>query len=230
MKFLQSVLQRRSFVTQVGGQATAFAAAGFGASILQAQSRAAARCEPERHTEDDWLDRVPGKHRLVFDATMPEGFGYALLYTGNYFIANHEGYGLQDSDLAVVIVARHFATPFAFNDLMWNKYGTAISRLANFTDPKTKQAATTNLYNLPDHGLPNRSATIEGLIKRGVQFAVCQMATRQLAEPLATAVGGNAESVFKELSANLVANSRLVPAGIVAVNRAQERGYAFVNA
>jgi intracellular sulfur oxidation DsrE/DsrF family protein len=30
-----------------------------------------------------------------------------------------------------------------------------------------------------------------------------------------------------ELAANLVGNSRLVPAGIVAVNRAQERGYSF---
>src|SRR2546426_3251087 len=126
MKFLQSVLQRRSFVTQVGGQATAFAAAGFGASILQAQSRAAARCEPERHTEDDWLDRVPGKHRLVFDATMPEGFGYALLYTGNYFIANHEGYGLQDSDLAVGIGGPPFSPSLSFHGLMWDKYCPAI--------------------------------------------------------------------------------------------------------
>ena len=29
--------------------------------------------------------------------------------------------------------------------------------------------------------------------------------------------------------ANLVPNARLVPAGIVAVNRAQERGYALVS-
>ncbi len=227
MSFLQSVLQRRSFVTQFAGPA---AAATFGARTLQAQSRIAARWEPERHTEDDWLDKVPGKHRLVFDATMPDGFGCALLYASNYFIANKDSYGLQDSDLAVVIVARHFATPFAFNDVVWKKYGATISRLTNFTDPKTKQAPAANLYNLPDSGLPNRSATIDGLIGRGVQFAVCQMATRQIAEPLASAVGGDAESVFKELSANLVANSRLVPAGIVAVNRAQERGYAFVSA
>jgi len=55
------------------------------------------------------------------------------------------------------------------------------------------------------------------------------MATKQIAEPLAAASGGKAESVFKELSTNLVANSRFVPAGIVAVNRAQERGYAFVS-
>src|SRR5438094_4427066 len=207
MKLMQSVLQRRSFVMQVGGRGAAFAAAAVGAGALQAQSRAD-RWEPERHTEDDWLDKISGKHRLVFDAAMPDGFGYALLYASNYFIANKDAYGLKDSDLAVVIVARHFATPFAFNDAMWKKYGATISRLASFTDPKTKQAPTINLYNLPDYGLPNRSATLDALIKRGVQFAVCQMATRQLAEPLAAAVGDDAESVFKELSENLMSNAQ----------------------
>jgi intracellular sulfur oxidation DsrE/DsrF family protein len=33
--------------------------------------------------------------------------------------------------------------------------------------------------------------------------------------------------VFKELTENLVPNGHMVPAGIVAVNRAQERGYTF---
>jgi hypothetical protein len=63
-----------------------------------------------------------------------------------------------------------------------------------------------NLYNVPDTSLPNKAATIDTLIKRGVQFAVCQMATQGLAEPLAAAVGGNADNVFKELRANLVTN------------------------
>ena len=226
MKFLQSVLQRRSFIAQFGGAAGAFGGAG----RLKPQSLPAGRWQPERHKDDDWLDRVPGKHRLVFDATTAEGFGYAMLFAGNYFIANAEGYGMKDSDLAVVIIARHHATPFAFNDLIWNKYGVKISELANFVDPRTKQTATTNLYNLPDTGLPNRGGTLDGLIKRGVQFAVCQMATRQLADSFAADVSGDGEIVFKELTANLVRNSHLVAAGIVAVNRAQERGYAFVNA
>jgi len=34
--------------------------------------------------------------------------------------------------------------------------------------------------------------------------------------------------VFKELTENLVQSGRMVPAGIVTVNRAQERGYSFV--
>jgi intracellular sulfur oxidation DsrE/DsrF family protein len=226
MNFLQSILHRRSFITRLSG-----VAAFGGAGSRQSESSVAGRWQPAREEQDDWLDRIEGKHRIVFDATTPEGFGYALLFANNYYIANADGYGLKDSDLAVVIVARHHATPFAFNDAMWEKYGKPLSKLANFTDPRTRSTPSSNLYNLPlDIKLPNRGGTIDALIKRGVQFAVCQVATQGLAEPLAAGVGGNADSVFKELSANLVGNSRLVPAGIVAVTRAQERGYSFVNA
>jgi intracellular sulfur oxidation DsrE/DsrF family protein len=56
------------------------------------------------------------------------------------------------------------------------------------------------------------------------------MATRRLAGTIANAVSGNADAIFAEISANLVNNGRMVPAGIIAVNRAQERGYTFVSA
>jgi intracellular sulfur oxidation DsrE/DsrF family protein len=223
-----SVVPRRSFIANLGGPAALFAGGVVArAGSAPEQSSASPSWEPVHHTEDDWLDRVPGKHRMVFDSSMPEGFGYALLYAGNYYTANADGYGLKDSELAVVIIARHFATPFAFNDVMWKKYGSKISEAGNFLDPRTKSAPSSNLYQLANIGLPNKGGTINALIKRGVQFAVCQMATRQLADMLAESFGGNGESIFKELSANLIENSRLVPAGIVAVNRAQERGYTL---
>ena len=44
---------------------------------------------------------------------------------------------------------------------------------------------------------------------------------------LADSTKGNADAVYRELVANLIPNSHMVPAGIVAVNRAQERGYTF---
>ena len=46
---------------------------------------------------------------------------------------------------------------------------------------------------------------------------------------IAEAVGGNGDAINSELIANLVRNARMVPAGIVAVNRAQERGYTLVS-
>ncbi len=216
---------RRSFIARMS--------AAVGAGIPFSQSRvAAAGWQPSRHEQDDWMEAVPGKHRFVFDTTTPAGFGAAILFANNYFVANQNAYGLQNSDLAVIIVARHQSTAFAFNDSIWMKYGAAISQAANFTDPKTKQAPTTNLYNASGYGtaLENYGTTLDSVLKRGVQLAVCQMASRGLAGTLARATGGDANAIYNELVPNVVSNSHMVPAGIVAVNRAQERGYSFVRA
>jgi hypothetical protein len=53
------------------------------------------------------------------------------------------------------------------------------------------------------------------------------MATRLCASGIAKQTGGAADDVFKELVAGMIPNSHVVAAGIVAVSRAQERGYTF---
>jgi intracellular sulfur oxidation DsrE/DsrF family protein len=53
------------------------------------------------------------------------------------------------------------------------------------------------------------------------------MATGRLAGTIAQATGSTAEAITAELTANLVPNAHMVPAGIVTVNRAQERGYTL---
>lgn len=198
-----------------------------GAGALAATATASAQTpvvvngswQPARHSQDDWLDQLAGVHRFVVDTTTPAGFEAALLFVGNYFAANRSGYDLSDKDLAVVIVARHDSTPFAYTDSMWAKYGPSLVLRSGFVDP-AKRPPATNLYR----------QRLEGLITRGVHLAVCQMATRFLANTIANASGGKADDVYGELTANLLANSHMVPAGIVAVNRAQERGYSFAHA
>ena len=202
-----------------------------GESAAEAQSAGNGGWQPGRHAQDDWLDQLPGRHRFVFDTTSPAGFGAALLYANNFFLANQAGYGLGNGDAAVVIVARHNSTPFAYADAIWAKYGTSIGRGAGFDDPKTKQRPVINVYNAAGYGalLPSGGTTLDSLVKRGVHFAVCQMATRRFAGVIAEATGGTADAVYNELVANLIPNSHMVPAGIVALNRAQERGYAFAH-
>ena len=130
-------------------------------------------------------------HRFVFDTTTAEGFDAALLYATNYFTANQSGYGLGDADLAVVIVARHNSTPFAYTDSMWAKYGAPLSERRGVTDPSTKPAPTVNVYR----------SRVDALVKRGAHLAVCQMATRRLAGTIATATGSSADRVYDELAA-----------------------------
>ena len=47
---------------------------------------------------------------------------------------------------------------------------------------------------------------------------------------VAQSTGGNADTIYAEIVANLVPNAHLMAAGILAVNRAQERGYTLATA
>jgi intracellular sulfur oxidation DsrE/DsrF family protein len=64
-------------------------------------------------------------------------------------------------------------------------------------------------------------------VKKGVHFAVCNRATHGLADMIANETKRDAGQIYEEFVANLFGTARLVPAGIVAVNRAQEHGYTF---
>ena len=174
----------------------------------------------------------PVKHRLVFDSTTADGFGEAIAFAGNYMRVNHSDYGLEDSDLSVIIVARHRATPFAYNDAMWAKYSEPIAKQLKYEDPKTHAAPKINVYEASDYGelLPSHGTPVNTLTKRGLQLAVCSTATRAFAGTIARATGGKTDDVNQELISNLLTNARMVPAGIVAVSRAQERGYTVVKA
>jgi intracellular sulfur oxidation DsrE/DsrF family protein len=181
---------------------------------------------------DDWFDQPPVKHRLAFDTMTPDRLEDAIQFAGNYYTANKNGYGLDSADLAVVIVMRHRSAPFAYNDAMWAKYGGTLARRADFTDPKTKEAPKVNYFtpSAPSASgaeAPARARGIAGLVKLGVQFAICDLSTHAIAGLIARDHGITAEAAYKEITANLIGNGRLVPAGIVAVNRAQERGYSI---
>jgi len=226
-------LARRLFLSRFGLGATAFGATVFGAAVRPAEAQSpatpAGSWQPARHAEDDWFEPATAvRHRFFFDTSTADGFGRALLFANNYFTANRSSYGLADADLALVICARHESTQFAFTDDMWAKYPQPFADRSRFTDPKTTKPAIVNVYRATGYGLlPSMGTTIDAVIRRGVRFAVCQMATRATAGVIARSTGGNADDIYKELAEHLIPNAHLVPAGIVAVNRAQERGYSL---
>ena len=139
-----SLSQRRSFFARAGaGFASLAAASGvvFPGKALAKQKTAPTGLKAARHEKDDWLDKLPGKHRLVFDTTTFNGFGEALLYANNFIVANKMDYGVDSNELAIVIIARHGSTPFAFNVAMWAKYGKALAEMSPVQDPHTKEGA-----------------------------------------------------------------------------------------
>ncbi len=185
--------------------------------------------KPARHPQDDWFDALPGKHRIFFDAVSANGAGGALGFANNFAVANKSGYGLEANAVARIICYRHFATCFAFTDAMWAKYGPVWGALMGFNDPKTNAPPVRNAWNATDlPGMqPNLGNTISKLVADGVHFAVCDMATHFIAGATAEKAASTADAVYTELKSNVIGNSHFVPAGIVAVNRAQERGYTF---
>ena len=225
---------RRSFLSRLG---MGTAAAGVALGAAMAATRPATAQTPtgfkaKRHPEDAWMDAPKGAHRIIIDSASPAGGGAAILYANNNFAANKSGYGLETPDIAVIVVLRHLSTPFAFNDAIWAKYGAPLSEIINFKDPKTNAAPSANLYHSggAGAGLANMGVTIPALVDKGVQFAVCNSATRFMANGVAGRAKGDAEAIYKEFTTNLIPNSHLVAAGVVAVNRAQEYGYTLLTA
>lgn len=223
-------LVRRSFFGRLTTGVAAFGAA-FAGTSAQAQPAGLDRWEAERHPQDDWFEQIPGRHRYFFDTSSANGAGEAITFTSNYFAGNKSGYGLEPTELAVVICLRHSSTPLAYADEVWARYGAIFADRMKFNDPKTNAPPTVNVYQQTGYGmaLPNRGTTFDMLVKRGVHFAVCDMATRAYAGIVATKLGLQADTVYEELKGNNIGNCHFVPAGIIAVNRAQERGYSIVS-
>jgi hypothetical protein len=224
---------RRTRRTLLKGSLTGAAAA---AAVSLTSTSAAAqsparRFQPARHSQDEWFDTVPGTHRNFIDCASAGAAGAGLLFANNLYVGNARGYSLKEADVAIVICLRHLATAFAFNDVVWAKYGQALSDAVNFTDPKSGRAPSTNLFDATGYSeLPSAGITISSVVKRGTHFAVCDMATNRLASLVAASTKGVQEAVYTEFVRNLIPNSHLTAAGVVAVNRAQEYGYTLLTA
>jgi intracellular sulfur oxidation DsrE/DsrF family protein len=237
-------IARRGFLTQLGA-GVGLAGASVVSSPAAIKVAVADRpWQPARHSQDDWFDKVPGEHRFVLDTTTPDGLVLALQFATSYFAANQTAYGLKNSDLAVVIVARHRSTPFAYANSIWARYGRELSQEAGFSDPKIDQPLWNDVDLLLDHlftrtsvqnifaapGDRSGTSQMTALIDNGMRFAVCEIATRSICGKIAHVMHCQPESVFTDIEANLVPNARMVSAGVVALNRAQERGYSYVYA
>lgn len=220
-------LDRRAWMSGVGAVAAGVA---LGATAVNAETPAAppqaappaTPFQPSRHPQDAWFDTLPGKHRVILDSTSAQGAAEGIGYSNNVFNASRSGYQLEDADLALVLVLRHNATSFAFNNAMWAKYGKQLAEGAAYTPPNSTETPKANPRNSGDR------PALDRLAARGAHFAVCGLSTRRLAGMIA-GQGGDTDAVVKELTANTVPNAHIMPAGVIAITRAQEYGYSLIH-
>jgi len=211
------------------GIATAGLVAGQTAQAQSGGRPGRSEFRPARHALDSWFDALPGDHRVFVDSASANGGAEAVGYAGNLFRATTSAYADEDAELALVVCFRHMSTPFGYNDRIWEKYGDVFDSLMQYPDPDTGSAPRLNLLNSASHrGLGNRGTTIDSLADRGVQFAICSMASQAIAGIVAQQTEQNSNAVLEEFQANAIRNNRFVSAGVMALTRAQEYGYSVL--
>src|SRR4029453_14093732 len=193
---------RRLLITGLGAVA---AAGALGGRSVQAQGASSDPFIPTLHSQDDWMSAMKGQPRIVVDVTSPTGVPDAIRFAGNLLTGHKNGWGVEESDVAVLVCFRHGATPFGYSDAIWSKDGKTL-------DPKATPAPTANPYN------SGEQTQLAALAKRGVQFMVCGTASRGLAGRIAGAKG-DVEAILKEMGANLIPSPRIVPPAVVTVGR-----------
>jgi intracellular sulfur oxidation DsrE/DsrF family protein len=200
---------RRRLVAGLGAAAGAIAV-----GTRSTQARAAAAFEPARHAQDDWMSKMPGKHRVVLDVPTPEGMPDVIRFVGNLYTGHQTGYNVPESDLAIIVVLRHSATAYGYDNALWSQHGRVL-------DSKAATPPSGNPYDSGDR------VQLSALAKRGVQFIVCGTASRGIARRLA-GEKGDADALFKEMEAHLIPSARIVPAGVIGATHAQEHGFSYL--
>lgn len=186
----------------------------------------------------------PATHRQVFAAAKVRD-GAALHCMMNSLNAYHFGFGEGDGSLRVALVLYGLAPPLALDDAMWAKcrlaellrgLGDSGSRRGYQGSGNPFAAARSPLDRSasPDdaNGL-YRDQSVQALVFRGASIFVCNVALTGLAAAILaneTSDATRIEATRVELAGHLVPGSMLVPAGVAALNAAQENRFTFFQA
>ncbi|HET7587979.1 MAG TPA: twin-arginine translocation signal domain-containing protein [Gammaproteobacteria bacterium] len=216
-------MPRRQFIGCLAGGGAALALGG----LLPSAAEAAAVATPHPHAgqwDERWLRRIDGRHRQVFDAV---SVGDEMLIFGvNYIDTNKLAYDLADNDITTVIVLRHMAIPMAFSDDIWRRY--KLGEMLKVTDPRTGKYAARNIFIKRRPGeMKFPDAAVDLLQQRGVIFTCCSVAVTVASGMTAARAGVSKETAKQEWIEGLLEGITLVPSGVLAVNRAQEKGCTY---
>jgi hypothetical protein len=173
-----------------------------------------------------WFKGVKGTHRVVFDAAEPNS-AFPIIWTWGFYLTNNQT-GSPDNDITAMCVFRHNAIPFALEDKLWGKY--KLGEIFNIADNRTQKPATRNpYYNATDGDFPlNGVDGIKKMLDRGAMFCACNLALSVYSGIVAKQMGLDHETVRKEWVAGVLPGIQIVPAGIWALERAQEHGCAYI--
>ena len=221
-----SPTSRRGFLSRLAGLTALGAGSTLTPGPLSAQTA----------EHDRWLTALQGKHRCLFDAPGHDG-GLPLIHMYNYINTYRTAYG--EANATVNAIGTFYgppgatpSLPLAFNDAMWAKY--KLGEMLKLNDPATKQGATRNLFFRPRAGDPVLAggafaiAGIESLQRMGATFLLCNNALQVWVSVLSgSGSTGNPSTIDRELRSNLLPGVVVVPAMVIAIEKAQAAGIAY---
>jgi intracellular sulfur oxidation DsrE/DsrF family protein len=194
---------------------------------------------------DDWIGEVKGTHRCLFDFPQHKN-GYPLLHILNYLNTYATAYKTGAGQVGAVgtfySVGSQASIALAFNDSVWAKY-----ELGAYTGLKDAagRVYTRNVFNRPTANdlhllmravdLPMIPALadampalgIESLQKMGTKFVLCANALGIWCLELEARGKGKAQDIEKDLRANVLPGVTIVPAMVIAIEKAQEAGIRY---
>lgn len=194
------------------------------ASLLGLMPAASALAQVQASSHDEWLRGLNGKHRQFFDVGSIDE-GAPLRRVHNFLATYRSAYGLKESEVNAVFGVHGAAIGFVMNHDAWQRF--ELGRSNGTKDMRTGSPARRNVFLEVDGGvnLP-ADAGITRLVQRGVRFLAC----RNTLTALAARIGGaDSEKVLDDLVRSLLPGVTIVPAMLIAGNRAQEEGLTYAS-
>jgi len=229
---------RRGFLARLVGAAVGATMVGPGRA--EAQPPAAAAPGP-----DAWIREVKGTHRCLFDFPQHKN-GAPLLHILNYLNTYNEAYKSAPGTVGAVgtfySIGSQSSIALGFNDAMWAKY--ALGDYLGLKD-KTGKPYTRNVFqkptaddvhlliqafqtpNIPELAGAVPAIGIENLQKMGTKFLMCANALGAWCLELQARGKGKSDEIEKDLRGNLVPGVTIVPAMVIAIEKAQAAGIRY---
>jgi intracellular sulfur oxidation DsrE/DsrF family protein len=217
-------------------------AAAAAASLPMSGTLAAAAQES---APDDWIKEVKGTHRCLFDFPQHKN-GMPLLHILNYLNTYAAAYKTGANQVGAVgtlySVGSQSSIPLAFTDAIWAKY--SLGAYTGLKDGAGKPY-TRNVFNQPtgddlhlvmqaidSPSIPALAPAMPGLgiqslQKNGAKFILCANALGLWCLELEARGKGKAADIEKELRANVLPGVTIVPAMVIAIEKAQEAGIRY---
>ncbi len=194
---------------------------------------------------DAWIREVKGTHRCLFDFPQHKN-GAPLLHILNYLNTYNEAYKSTPGSVGAVgtfySIGTQSSIALGFNDAMWAKYG--LGEYLGLKDQAGKPY-TRNVFakptaddahlliqafqtpNIPELAGVVPAMGIESLQKMGTKFLVCANALGAWCLELQARGKGKAGDIEKDLRSNLLPGATIVPAMVIAIEKAQAAGIRY---